>query len=189
MAIVRLAIRICRLMVVLRTAFVLIIGSSIVSSGFPLGEPIGEVRTAAFAASLMMIASSASAIEYNIPEPIQKLGGKGVLLEAGNDHGIKFQAYLESRQLLVTVDTIYYMGIERVEGIDGDPLGVLRWNYKARCASAPGITNSIHNGIYVSATTVPEQFIDVTEPVVGSTEGFHRFWWAVCRNRFDWQPY
>src|ERR1043166_3471882 len=85
---------------------------------------------------VIAFATSALAIEYGVPEPSPKFGPKGLFVKEGSDHRIRFRAYLESKQLLVLPDGIYYVGVERVEGKDIEPNGVLRWSYKARCANA-----------------------------------------------------
>jgi hypothetical protein len=133
---------------------------------------------------LLLLGKAAWAIEYNEPGAVQKFGQKGWLIEAGNDHGIRFRAYLETKQLLVAEDGIYYIGSERVEGIDGEPNGTIRWSYRARCAVRPDLKGKIAVGIYVSGgADDSERFTEIANSDPANAErGWYGLWWAACRN-------
>src|ERR1043166_2761539 len=131
---------------------------------------------------VIAFATSALAIEYGVPEPSPKFGPKGLFVKEGSDHRIRFRAYLESKQLLVLPDGIYYVGVERMEGKEIEPNGVLRWSYKARCAVHPDLLTTLKLGIFVSNAETPEQFTDVTGPNSMADAGWHSLWWFVCRN-------
>ena len=138
---------------------------------------------------LMLSSADVEAIEYNVPEPEQHFAGKGWLIDSGSDHGIIFKTYLESKQLIVKEDGLYYRGTDRVEGIDGAPQGMIRWHYLTRCVVPPGMTTTVPIGLWISDTHEPnsgtDNFLEMdlhnpTPPNV--LRGWYNLWWAVCRN-------
>jgi hypothetical protein len=138
---------------------------------------------------LLLMTHAVRAIEYNVPEPEQRFGDKGWLTQIGNDHGIKFKAYLEAKRLLVTEDGIYYEGTQRVEGIDGDPHGFIRWRYRALCAVPPNKKNRLSVGLWFwdsKSNYDPNNFVEV-DPANASpanaARGWYNLWWAVCREQ------
>jgi hypothetical protein len=144
---------------------------------------------------LMMLAPflaalEAKAIDYNVPEPEQRFGGKGWLTQTGNDHGIHFKAYLETKRLIIAEDGIYYEGTQRVEGVDGDPHGYLRWRYRARCAVPPSKKSTVPVGIWAwdaKSNFRADNFIEVDprsdEASSNASRGWYNLWWAVCRGQ------
>jgi hypothetical protein len=145
-------------------------------------------KTVALAALGLILsgAITAHAIEYNYPEPPQKYPGKGWLIDSGNDHRIHFKAYVEDKELFVTEEAIYYLGWERVEGAD-NPAGVIHWRFMATCAVRPDLKGKVPLGIAVHQTEGdPEQFTPIDpmdEHISNASRGWHRLWWAVCRDK------
>jgi hypothetical protein len=137
-------------------------------------------------------AANAPAIEYNLAEPEQRFAGKGWLIDSGNDHGVVFKTYLESKQLIINEDGIYYRGTDRVEGVDGAPRGTIRWHYLARCAVPPSKIATVPIGLWVSDKHVvepasglePFMEVDLKDAAPSNAmKGWYSLWWAVCRNQ------
>jgi hypothetical protein len=127
--------------------------------------------------------SAAYSIEYNEPEPVQKFSGNGWLINSGNDHGIDFKSFLETKRLLVTPDAIYYTGIQRVETIERGTPSNLKWNFRARCAVRPDMPGKIPVGIYSSQENETEQFTEVKSGNApnNASRGWYTLWWAACK--------
>ena len=121
-------------------------------------------------------------IEYEKLEPAIKYPGKGWLIQSGNDHGLHFHAYLQSKALMVTSDAIYYHGEELVEGAD-DPKGYIRWYFRTVCA-VPDTPTSEQLGIYFNkGDPKTETFIPFKPNEVSNiVRGWYALWWAVCKN-------
>jgi len=140
---------------------------------------------------LLLGTASTRAIDYDVPEPEQRFGGSGWLIASGSDHGIRFKTYLESKQLIIKDDGIYYRGTQRVEGIDGNPHGIIRWHYLARCAVPPSRQTAVKIGLWVSNSATElsnnsENFMEIDlQDVTPSNvmKGWYSLWWSACRNQ------
>jgi len=125
----------------------------------------------------------AHSIDYNEPQPIQKFPGNGWLIDSGNDHGVEFKSFLETKRLLVAPDAIYYTGVERVETVEQGTSGILKWNFRARCAVRPDIQGKAPIGTYASQENQPEQFVAITsaQPPNNASRSWYVLWWAACK--------
>jgi len=129
----------------------------------------------------------ASAIEYNEPQPVQRFGGSGWLIGSGNDHGIEFKSFLETKRLLIAPDAIYYVGVERIETVEQGTPGKISWDFRARCAVRPDLLGKLPTGIYSSSRVInpAEQFTEVNPKAVAAPDnasrGWYALWWAACR--------
>jgi hypothetical protein len=137
--------------------------------------------TAVLAAVLQL--STAYGIEYNEPQAAQKFPGNGWLINSGNDHGVEFKSFLETKRLLVAPDAIYYTGVLRVETVEQGAPGRLRWNFRARCAVRPDMQGKISLGIYTSQEKQAEQFTEVKsgDAPDNASRGWYTLWWAACK--------
>jgi hypothetical protein len=132
---------------------------------------------------LLSIAEPIYGLEYDRPDVVQKYPGKGWLLDSSSRRGLHTRTYLESKQLLVSQDGIYYMGTALIEGADAPP-GKIRWHYLARCSVRPDLRNTIPVGISYNMTESDEQFTQFDENAVSSANaGWLQLWWAICRNQ------
>lgn len=127
--------------------------------------------------------SAAYGIDYNEPQPVQKFPGNGWLINSGNDHGVDFKSFLETKRLLVAPDAIYYTGIQRVETIEQGTPGTFKWNFRARCAVRPDMQGKIPVGIYSSQENQAEQFTEVKsgDAPNNASRGRYTLWWAACK--------
>jgi hypothetical protein len=128
----------------------------------------------------------AQAIEYNEPQPVQKFPGSGLLISSGNDHGVEFKAFLETKRLLVAPDAIYYVAVERVETTEQGTPGKINWDIRARCAVRPDLAGKLAIGVYSSSRiSSTEQFTEVdpkaSEVPNNASRGWYAVWWAACR--------
>jgi hypothetical protein len=142
----------------------------------------GSIGSATVLAATLHL-SAAYSIEYNEPQPVQKLPGNGWLINSGNDHGVEFKTFLETKRLLVTPDAIYYTGTERTETVEQGTPGDLNWNFRARCAVRPDMRSTIPIGIYASQENQPEQFTEMTsaQPPNNASRSWYVLWWAACK--------
>jgi hypothetical protein len=127
--------------------------------------------------------NTAYGIEYNEPQTVQKFPGNGWLISSGNDHGVDFKSFLETRRLLVAPDAIYYIGVERVETVEQGTPGNLKWNFRARCAVRPDMHGKIPLGLYSSQENQTEQFTEVKsgDAPDNASRGWYTLWWAACK--------
>jgi len=131
--------------------------------------------------------SAVHAIEYNEPQPPQKFAGSGWLIDSGNDHGVEFKSFLESKRLVVAPDAIYYAGSNRIETTEQGTPGKINWDFRARCAVRPDLVGKMPVGIYTSSKGIhpTEQFTEVN-PTASSapdnaSRGWYTLWWAACK--------
>jgi hypothetical protein len=130
---------------------------------------------------------TASAIEYNEPQPVQRFPGNGWFIQSGIDHGVEFRSYLESKRLLVAPDAIYYVGVERIETVERGTTGKITWDYRARCAVRPDLAGKVPVGVYTSSKDISpaEQFTEVDPKAAtapdNASRGWYNLWWAACR--------
>ena len=131
--------------------------------------------------------SVAPAIDYNEPQLVQKFGSNGWLINSGNDHGVEFKAFLDTKRLLIAPDAIYYVGTERIETVEQGTPAKINWDFRARCAVRPDLVTKMPIGIYSSSREInpAEQFTEVNPKTAAAPDnasrGWYALWWAVCR--------
>jgi hypothetical protein len=140
-------------------------------------------RFAVLVLALLLVAAEGSyGLEYDQPDVVQKFPGKGWLLGTSTRRGLHTRTYLESKQLLIAPNGIFYIGTALVEGAD-TPTGKIRWHYRALCSVRPDLRNAIPVGISYNSTESDENFTPFDENGVSSANaGWLQLWWAICRN-------
>ena len=117
------------------------------------------------------------------PSAVQKLPGNGWLINSGNDHGVEFKSFLETKRLVAAPEASYYTGVLRIETVEQGTPGVSRWNYRARCAVRPDMQGKMPIGIYSSQGSQGEQFTEIKfeQPPDNASRSWYVLWWAACK--------
>jgi hypothetical protein len=136
-------------------------------------------KAAIIGIAVVLVGATAGVLGVKLPGLEERFGPQGWLIGESSPQSVLHRTYLLTRQRLVGVDGMYFVGDTR---IDRDRDVPIRARYEARCYVWPGLGSLIPVGTRDLAHGPNGGYRPFNDKEYFRVDaGYMEIWWALCR--------